>query len=90
LVSALAAQLPELAVEGIAAGVHLLLRLPRGCDDAAIVADAATARILVEPLSRFFVHDTEERGLVIGYGRLHESAVNAVAEGLARVVRPHL
>jgi GntR family transcriptional regulator / MocR family aminotransferase len=90
LVSALAAQLPELTVEGIAAGVHLLLRLPRGCDDAAIVAEAAAARILVEPLSRFFVHDTEESGLVVGYGRLHESAVNAVATGLARVVRPHL
>jgi GntR family transcriptional regulator/MocR family aminotransferase len=90
LVSALATQLPALAVEGIAAGVHLLLRLPRGCDDTAIVADAATARILVEPLSRFFVRETEERGLVVGYGRLHESAVNAVAKGLARVVRPHL
>jgi len=90
LVSALAVQLPELAVEGIAAGVHLVLRLPRGCDDTAVVADAATARILVAPLSRFHVHATEERGLVIGYGRLHESAVNDVAKALARIVRRHL
>jgi GntR family transcriptional regulator / MocR family aminotransferase len=90
LASALAMRLPELSVEGIAAGIHLLLRLPRGCDDAAIVADAARARILVEPLSRFFVNDSDERGLVIGYGRLHESAIGAAAEGLARLVRRHL
>ena len=90
LVCSLAAHLPELPVEGIAAGVHLTLRLPRGCDDTAIVADAARARILVEPLSRFYVGATDERGLVIGYGRLHESAVDDVAQALARVVRCHL
>jgi GntR family transcriptional regulator/MocR family aminotransferase len=90
LVSALAAHLPELHIEGIAAGVHLLLRLPHRCSDTAIVADAAAARILVEPLSRFFVNDTEQRGLVVGYGRLHESAVDAAVQALARVVRPHL
>jgi GntR family transcriptional regulator/MocR family aminotransferase len=90
LVSALAAHVPELPIEGIAAGVHLLLRLPNRCDDTAIVADAATARIVVEPLSRFFVDHTEQRGLVVGYGRLHESAVDAVAQALARVLRRHL
>jgi GntR family transcriptional regulator/MocR family aminotransferase len=87
LVSALAKQLPELAVEGIAAGVHLLLRLPHGSDDRAIVAEAARARIVVAALSHFQVHATEERGLVIGYGRLHESAVEGAAKALASIVR---
>jgi GntR family transcriptional regulator/MocR family aminotransferase len=90
LISALAAQLPELTVEGIAAGVHLLLRLPHRTDDTAIAADAATARILTEPLSRYFIHPTDQRGLVIGYGRLHESAVPAAAKALAHVIHRHL
>jgi GntR family transcriptional regulator/MocR family aminotransferase len=90
LVSALATQLPELAVEGVAAGVHLLLRLPNGTDDAAIVADAATARMVVQPLSSYYVGATDDRGLVIGYGRLHESAVEGATKALARIVRRYL
>jgi GntR family transcriptional regulator / MocR family aminotransferase len=90
LVSSLAARLPELPVEGIAAGVHLVLRLPRGCDDVAIVGDAERARILVEPLSRFYLGATDESGLVVGYGRLHESAVDEIAQALSHIVRRHL
>jgi GntR family transcriptional regulator / MocR family aminotransferase len=90
LVRSLTAHLPELPVEGIAAGVHLVLRFPAGCDDTAIVADAGRARILVEPLSRFCVNVKNEHGLVLGYGRLHESAVDEVAQALARIVRRHL
>jgi GntR family transcriptional regulator / MocR family aminotransferase len=90
LVSALATQLPELAVEGVAAGVHLLLRLPNGTDDAAIVADAAKARMVVQPLSSYYVGATDDRGLVIGYGRLHESAVEGATKALARIVRRYL
>jgi GntR family transcriptional regulator/MocR family aminotransferase len=90
LVRALIAHLPELPVEGIAAGVHLVLRLPPGCDDAAVVADAVKARILVEPLSRFCISVTDRPGLVIGYGQLHETAVDEVTRALARVVRRHL
>jgi GntR family transcriptional regulator / MocR family aminotransferase len=90
LVAALAAQLPELPVEGIAAGVHLVLRLPHGCDDGAIVAEASRARIRVEALSSYYLTATEESGLVIGYGRLNESAVGGAAKALARIVRGHL
>jgi GntR family transcriptional regulator / MocR family aminotransferase len=90
LVSSLARQLPGLGVEGIAAGVHLLLRLPRGSDDTAIVAEAVKARIVVQPLSRYYVDPTEERGLVIGYGRLHESAVDGAAKAIAAIVGRHL
>jgi GntR family transcriptional regulator / MocR family aminotransferase len=87
LVRSLTAHLPELPVEGVAAGVHLVLRLPPGCDDTAVVADAAKARILVEPLSRFCISITDQPGLVIGYGLLHETAADEVAQALARVVR---
>jgi GntR family transcriptional regulator/MocR family aminotransferase len=90
LLAALARHLPELPVEGVAAGVHLLLRLPPDASDVAI-ADAATrARIRVPPLSAFQVTPSERVGLVIGYGRLHESAVGPAARALARVIRAHL
>jgi GntR family transcriptional regulator/MocR family aminotransferase len=90
LVAALAAELPELAIEGVAAGVHVLLRLPPGVDDAAVAEAASRARIAVPPLSAFRVRPADDGGLVIGYGRLHEGAVGAATRALARVVRPHL
>ena len=90
LLAALAKHLPELEVEGVAAGVHLLLRLPGGVSDVAIAAAAARARIAVPPLSAFRVRPSEDGGLVSGYGRLHESAVEAATRALGRVVRAHL
>ena len=90
LLAALARQLPELAVEGVAAGVHLLLRLPDGVSDEAIATDAEGARICVPPLSAFRLTPSGEGGLVIGYGRLHETAVDPAARALADVIRKHL
>ena len=90
LLAALARQLPELAVEGVAAGVHLLLRLPSGIDDATVSAEAGRARIRVPPLSAFRLTPSQSGGLVIGYGRLHESAVEAATRALGDVVRKHL
>ena len=90
LVAALAQELPGLAIEGVAAGVHVLLRLPPGVDDAAVAETASRARIAVPPLSAFRVRTAGDGGLVIGYGRLHEAAVGAATRALARVVRTHL
>jgi GntR family transcriptional regulator/MocR family aminotransferase len=90
LLAALATHLPELPPEGIAAGVHLLLRLPPGVDDAAVARDAAAARIRVPPLSSFRVAAAEPGGLVVGYGLLHEAAVAPATRALAAVVRAHL
>ena len=87
---ALARQLPELAVEGVAAGVHLLLRLPAGVSDITIADEAGRARIRVPPLSAFRITPSAAGGLVIGYGRLHESAVEPAARALAAVIRKHL
>ena len=59
--------LPGCRVEGIAAGLHLLVLLPEDVDDAALAGQAATAGIAVQPLSghRFVAGPP---GLVIGYG----------------------
>jgi GntR family transcriptional regulator / MocR family aminotransferase len=89
LLAALGAQLPELAVHGVAAGVHFLVRLPPGVSDAAISYDARRVGIRVAPLSAFRLEPSGEGGLVLGYGRLHESAVEPAVRALARVVRRH-
>ena len=53
LITALARHLPELKVEGVAAGLHLVLRMPSWVDDAAIARDAGSAGIKVSALSSF-------------------------------------
>ena len=90
LLQALSSHLPELAVEGVSAGVHLLLRLPSGVDDAAVARDAAGAGLHVAPLSAFRILPAEPGGLVLGYGLVHEAAVEPAAKALAAVVRGRL
>ena len=90
LLEALGRHLPELSVEGVAAGVHLVLRLPAGVSDVEVADGARRARIRVPPLSAFRLEPSDEGGLVIGYGRLHESAVEPAAQALAAVARRHL
>ena len=90
MLAGLARHLPELAAEGIAAGMHLVLRLPGGVDDVAIAGDARQAGIRVPALSAFRIKPATSVGLVVGYGRLHESVVEPAIQALARVVRRHL
>jgi GntR family transcriptional regulator/MocR family aminotransferase len=90
LVQALARHLPELDVGGVAAGVHLVLRLPPGCDDAAIARSASDVRVRVPALSSFRIKPAAPGALVVGYRRLHEESVELAVRELARVIRPHL
>jgi GntR family transcriptional regulator/MocR family aminotransferase len=90
MLAALDKHLPELTVEGVAAGVHLLLRLPTGVSDRTISDAARDAGIAVPPLSTFRIRPSDDGGLVIGYGRLHESAVAAATRALAKLIRAYL
>jgi GntR family transcriptional regulator/MocR family aminotransferase len=90
LIAALAKHLPGLHVEGIAAGMHLVLRLPAGVDDAAVADRAWQSRIRLPALSAFRIQPAEPGGLVLGYGRLHESAVLPAIRALAGIMREHL
>ncbi|MGI8711787.1 MAG: PLP-dependent aminotransferase family protein [Solirubrobacteraceae bacterium] len=87
LLAAVDRHLPELAVTGYDAGVHLLLRLPTGMDDQAIVDRARQERIEVPALSSFCIESTDQRGLVIGYGAVHEAAIESAIAILATIVR---
>ncbi|MGH2908079.1 MAG: PLP-dependent aminotransferase family protein, partial [Solirubrobacteraceae bacterium] len=87
LLQALSGELPELEITGIAAGVHVLLQLPAGVDDIAVARRASDARLLIPPLSDFYAGPALSRGLVAGYGRVHESAIEPAVRTLAGAVR---
>lgn len=69
-------------MEGVAAGMHALLRLPDGVDDAAVAAAAEAEGVRVTPLSRC----GGGTGLVLGYGRIHEDALPHAVRALACAV----
>ena len=87
--AAFAAYLPELAIEGIAAGMHLLVRLPPDVDDTDIAEQAANAGVRISALSDFRIRHGDRRpGLVAGYGRLHAEATERAVRALAKVIAP--
>jgi GntR family transcriptional regulator/MocR family aminotransferase len=85
LVAAVASELPGGAVEGIAAGLHAVVRLPAGCDEAATVAAAAERGIALDGLASFFAAGRSPHpALVLGYANLSEPAI---ARGIAELGR---
>ena len=83
LMAALRLHLPELPVEGVAAGLHVLVRLPDGLDDRAVAARAEERGLRVDPLSRYTFSGRTGGGLVLGYGRIHEASIPPAIGALA-------
>lgn len=90
LVAALRRRGRGVRLDGVEAGLHLVLRLPDGCDDAAIAAALSRRGITVPPLSAYLADPGDPRGLVCGYARLPETQADTVAAVIADVVRRHL
>jgi GntR family transcriptional regulator/MocR family aminotransferase len=88
LVAALADELPETAVSGIAAGLHATVRLPGSDDEAAIVEEARRRRIEVGPMVENWA-DPAGRApiLLLGYGQIHEAAIRPAVRALAEAIR---
>jgi GntR family transcriptional regulator/MocR family aminotransferase len=86
LVRALAAQLPQLTVQGIAGGLHFTVGIPRGYDADRVAEAARSEGIEIRPLSYYTHGPAEHQGLVIGYGRLGPTSVPTVVSGLARAL----
>jgi GntR family transcriptional regulator/MocR family aminotransferase len=87
LVDALAAELPEATVRGVAAGLHVTVELPDG-DEAAIASEAARRRIALNTMRDY--RDDAQSGpavLMLGYGQTPEPAIRAGVRELAAAVR---
>jgi GntR family transcriptional regulator/MocR family aminotransferase len=87
LTAALRKHLPALHVSGIPAGMHVLLSLPAGCDEAAIMADARKASINVLGTQQYWMTPGKRSpALVLGYGQLDEALVAEAVAQLAKVI----
>ncbi len=83
LIGAVARELPEAHVSGVSAGLHALVRLPRGVELQTLLAGAAAQSLGIYPLN---LHRIDPGGpvqaLVMGYANLSEPAI---AEGVRRL-----
>ena len=86
LLAALARHLPQAQVHGVAAGLHLLVTLPPGTDDAALAERALAEGIVVHPLSRHRAGEGPP-GLVIGYAATTPGVLRDAVARLASMVR---
>jgi GntR family transcriptional regulator/MocR family aminotransferase len=87
LVDAVSRRLPGLRLDGAAAGLHVLLRLPESVDDVAVARGAAEHGIRVEPLSPMSLIGAPDRGLVLGYSRLPGGRMDPAVARLAEILR---
>jgi len=87
LVAALERELPACRLSGIEAGTHLLLTLPAGTDETAVVFEAAARGVRVWSLGRHRqLGEPAAPGLVIGYGNLSLGRAEEAARELAAVI----
>jgi GntR family transcriptional regulator / MocR family aminotransferase len=81
LVGALLADRRDLAVEGVAAGLHVALRLPPHLTEEAVVAAAAARGVAVATVGEHAIAPRPP-ALVLGYARLPEAGLRAAAGAL--------
>jgi len=86
LVQALTARFPHLQVSGAAAGMQLLLPLPAHADDIGLAEAAAARGIGISALSPLHLARSEDRGLLLGFGRLPEHKIPSAVDALWSVL----
>ncbi|MDX1615052.1 MAG: PLP-dependent aminotransferase family protein [Candidatus Promineifilaceae bacterium] len=67
-----------------AAGLHVMLRLPEGCDEEAVVAGAAAVGVGVYPGAPYHVGQPAYPAILLGYSGVSQEEI---AEGVARLAR---
>jgi GntR family transcriptional regulator/MocR family aminotransferase len=88
LVAALTETLPEAAVRGVAAGLHVTVQLPDDADEQAIREEAHERRVELETMADYRA-DSQRRPpvLLLGYAQMPEAAIRAGVNELAKAVR---
>jgi GntR family transcriptional regulator / MocR family aminotransferase len=89
LVAALHRELPEATVHGVAAGLNVLVTLPAGVTEEAVVTAALVAGVRVHPLGGFRAGtgSDDPPGLVLGYGSVTPGAAELGVRRLAAAIR---
>jgi GntR family transcriptional regulator / MocR family aminotransferase len=85
LLDAVATSLPGARVRGIAAGLHAVLELPQGVDEAQAVENAEAAGVHVQGLAAFTRVHPHPSSLVVGYGLPSERELRQAIEAIATV-----
>lgn len=85
-VDAIHRYLPGCTIDGIAAGLHVLVRLPDHADDVALAARARNVGLAVQPLSSHRAAPGPP-GVVIGYGPHSPRRLDAAIRQLGEFVR---
>ncbi|MCB2006081.1 MAG: PLP-dependent aminotransferase family protein [Burkholderiaceae bacterium] len=81
----------RLPVVGGDAGLHLVLGLPAELDDRAVVEHVARAKVVARPLSLYHMRQpAPAKGLLLGYGAVHEEDIPATFARLAHAVQQFL
>jgi GntR family transcriptional regulator/MocR family aminotransferase len=83
LVAALARHLPELEVAGVAAGLHVVARLPRGRSEERVLAAARGASIALAGLREHCLDAKPPAALLLGFARAPEPTLRAAVRTLA-------
>jgi GntR family transcriptional regulator/MocR family aminotransferase len=89
LVAALRTHAPDLVPSGVAAGLHLVARLPGGLPEREVVAAAARRGVACHGLEPYCLSPPRSGALLFGYATLDEDELElgarAVGEALAEV-----
>ncbi|MEO8542870.1 MAG: PLP-dependent aminotransferase family protein [Burkholderiaceae bacterium] len=81
----------QLPVIGGDAGLHLVLGLPAHLDDQAVVERIARSKVMARPLSLYHMQSpAPAKGLLLGYGAVHEEEIAANFARLAHAVQQFL
>jgi GntR family transcriptional regulator/MocR family aminotransferase len=88
LIAALADALPEAAISGVAAGLHVTVQLPDSDDERAIREQARLRSIAIETMGEYQPHAGDRPpALLLGYASMPEPAIRAGVRELADAVR---
>lgn len=68
------------------AGMHLVAHLPEGADDRRLSAEAARRGVATPPLSRYYMGEAKEAGLLLGYTAFSEERQEAGIQTLAKIL----
>ncbi|MEV0431503.1 hypothetical protein [Micromonospora sp. NPDC050495] len=88
LIAAVRRHLPAARVSGIAAGLHLVLELPAGVDDAAVARAARSAGLGPGALADLRVDRPGPPGLVLGYPPWSRDELAGAVGTLAELIGP--